>query len=177
VAVIGKHDPGDTIEVTVERTPAGHRAAERVTREVTLGRRPGTDQPLIGVLIETRVDLPLDVTIDSGDVGGPSAGLAWTIGLLDRLTPGSITGGHRVAVTGEILEDGTVGEVGGVGQKAVAARQQGATLFLVPASEAARARANAGSMRVVGVHDVDDALDALTAIGGNADDLGRPGGR
>jgi PDZ domain-containing protein len=178
VAIIGKRHPGDTIEVTVERKPPGKGSRpERVTKEVTLGRRPGTDQPVIGVLIQTRVDLPVDVTIDSGDVGGPSAGLAWTLGLLDRLTAGSLTGGHRVAVTGEILEGGKVGEVGGVGQKAVAARQEGATLFLVPASEAARARANAGSMQVVGVHDVDDALDALADIGGNADHLGRPGAR
>jgi PDZ domain-containing protein len=145
--------------------------------DVTLGRKPGTDDALIGVLIQTRVDLPVDVSIDSGDVGGPSAGLAWTLGLLDRLTPGSITGGKRVAVTGEILADGKVGQVGGVGQKAVAARNEGASLFIVPAPEAAEARQTAGSMKVVGVHDLDEALDALAAIGGNADDLGRPGQR
>jgi PDZ domain-containing protein len=82
-----------------------------------------------------------------------------------------------VAVTGEIDEHGRVLEIGGVGQKAVAARREGATLFIVPKAEAARARKSAGSMKVVGVRDLDGALDALAAIGGNADELGRPGAR
>jgi PDZ domain-containing protein len=177
ITVIGDHEPGDVVDMTVERTVAGSDKPARRTVPVTLGRRPGSDDAVIGVLIRTRVELPLDVKINSGDVGGPSAGLAWTLGLLDRLTPGSITGGHRVAVTGEIDEHGRVLEIGGVGQKAVAARREGATLFIVPKAEAARARKSAGSMKVVGVRDLDGALDALAAIGGNADELGRPGAR
>jgi PDZ domain-containing protein len=177
IGVIADHRPGDVVNMTVERHAAGNGSGrpDRRTVPVTLGRKPGTDEAVIGVLIQTRVDFPIDLTIDSGDVGGPSAGLAWTLGLLDRLTPGSITGGHRVAVTGEIDEHGRVLQIGGVGQKAVAARREGATLFIVPTEEEARARASAGSMKVVGVHDLDGALDALAAIGGNANDLGRPG--
>ena len=172
------HSPGDTIEITVERTPTGKEGAppERHDVKVELGRREGTDEAVIGVYVAPRYDFPIDVKIDSLDVGGPSAGLAWTLGVLDRLTPGSITGGERVAVTGEIGPDGQVLQVGGVGQKAVAAREEGATLFLVPRAEAERARPYAGSMKVVGVDDLDDALRALDRIGGNALDLERPEG-
>jgi PDZ domain-containing protein len=177
IAVIDAHKPGEVVDMTVERPVAGKQEPERRTVPVTLGRKPGTDAAVIGVLISTRVDFPLHLNINSGDVGGPSAGLAWTLGLLDRLTPGSITGGHRVAVTGEIDEHGQVLEIGGVGQKAVAARHEGATLFIVPSAEAAQARRSAGSMKVVGVHDLDGALHALAAIGGNAEHLGRPGAR
>jgi PDZ domain-containing secreted protein len=70
-----------------------------------------------------------------------------------------------------------VGQVGGVAQKAIAARHENASLFIVPAPEAAQAREAAGSMKVVGVHDLDEALDALAGIGGNAHDLERPGQR
>jgi PDZ domain-containing protein len=177
IAVISAHKPGEVVEMTVERRVAGEKEPERRTVPVTLGRKPGTDDAVIGVLIQTRMDFPLRLNINSGDVGGPSAGLAWTLGLLDRLTPGSITGGHRVAVTGEIDEHGRVLEIGGVGQKAVAARHEGATLFIVPSAEAAQARRSAGSMKVVGVHDLDDALRALASVGGNAEHLGRPGAR
>jgi PDZ domain-containing protein len=177
IAVISAHEPGEVVEMTVERRVAGENEPVRRTVPVTLGRKPGTDDAVIGVLIQTRMDFPLRLNINSGDVGGPSAGLAWTLALLDRLTPGSITGGHRVAVTGEIDEHGRVLEIGGVGQKAVAARHEGATLFIVPSAEAAQARRSAGSMKVVGVHDLDDALRALASVGGNAEHLGRPGAR
>ena len=175
---VKSHEPGDTLEITVERTdPAKPDAApKRRDVEVELGRREGTGEAVIGVYVAPRYDFPVDVRIDSLDVGGPSAGLAWTLGVLDRLTPGSITGGERVAVTGEIGPDGQVLQVGGVGQKAVAAREEGATLFLVPRAEAKRARPYAGSMKVVGVDDLDDALRALDRIGGNALDLQPPEG-
>jgi Lon-like protease len=175
---VKSHEPGDTLEITVERTdPAKPDAApKRRDVEVELGRREGTGEAVIGVYVAPRYDFPVDVRIDSLDVGGPSAGLAWTLGVRDRLTPGSITGGERVAVTGEIGPDGQVLQVGGVGQKAVAAREEGATLFLVPRAEAKRARPYAGSMKVVGVDDLDDALRALDRIGGNALDLQPPEG-
>ena len=105
--------------------------------------------------------------IDTSDIGGPSAGLAMTLSVLDELTPGNLTGGKRVAVTGEIAPDGTVLEVGGVAQKAVAARHRGAQLFIVPIQEVAEARTRAGSMPVVGVRNLDDALKALRAAGGD----------
>ena len=73
--------------------------------------------------------------IDSGAVGGPSAGLAFTLGVMDVLTPGELTGGKLVAVTGTIDSDGSVGPIGGLVHKVDAARHAGATLFLVPATQ------------------------------------------
>lgn len=127
-------------------------------------------RPYLGILTETvdpGFDLPFEVRIDPGDVSGPSAGLAFALTLIDKLSPGDLTGGRVVAVTGTVGADGRVGEVGGVAQKAVAARRAGAALFLVPAAEVAQARAEAGAgMRVVGVRTLDDALDALRRAGG-----------
>ncbi len=175
IAAIRGHRPGDEVHLVLER--AGVKRPVEV--DVALSPRPeDREQPMLGVQVQTRdlrFDLPFDVTIDSGSVGGPSAGLAFTLALLDRLTPGSLTGGHRVAVTGEIGPSGQVIQVGGVAQKAVAAREAGAELFLVPASEAAEARAHAGAMEVARVGTLDDALKALSRLGGNALALGRPG--
>ena len=83
------------------------------------------------------------------------------------LTPGELTGGKRVAVTGSIRLDGSVGEVGGVAQKAVAARTAGAEMIIVPARLADQARLGAGNVPVVGVDTLDEALEALAAAGGD----------
>ena len=77
----------------------------------------------------------MKVSVNSGDVGGPSAGLAYTLAIIDQLTPGSLTGGKTVAVTGTMELDGSVGEVGGVYQKTLAAISAGATLMVVPTGE------------------------------------------
>jgi Lon-like protease len=112
------------------------------------------------------------VQIDTGDVGGPSAGLAFTLAILDDLTPGDLTGGHDIAATGTIASDGTVGPVGGTGQKAAAVRAKDAELFLVPRADYKDAVAHAGKdLEVVPVDDLDDALDALADLGGNVDEL------
>lgn len=174
---IEAHEPGDVVEVDLER---GEDRTE-VTVDVELTSSPDApDRALLGVTEagtrDLTFDLPFPVEIDTDDVGGPSAGLALTLGILDILTPGSITGGVDVAVTGTIDLAGVVGQVGGVGQKAVAATSAGAELLLVPAGEAHQAERFAGEdVEVVGVETLDDALDALEAVGGNARDLDRPG--
>lgn len=174
--LIEERKPGDVVSLRVER--ADSEKVEDV--EVELAPRPeDPDVPFIGILIETRdleFDFPVDVRIDSGKVGGPSAGLAFTLAILDRLTPGSITGGKRVAITGAINPDGSVGPVGGVAQKTVAAIDAGATVFLVPSDEYDVAVKVAGSdLKVIRVDTLDDALKALDGLGGNALDLGKPG--
>jgi PDZ domain-containing protein len=111
-------------------------------------------------------DLPIDVTIDSGTVGGPSAGLAFTLAVLDVLTPGELTGGHKVAVTGTIDLDGTVGPIGG------GAHEQGYEVFLVPEAEVEEIKEGAGDdLQVIGVGTLDEALEALESLGGNAGSL------
>jgi PDZ domain-containing protein len=119
------------------------------------------------------VNTPFEVGIDTDSIGGPSAGLAFTLALLDELSQGSLTGKTKVAVTGTIDGDESVGAVGAIPQKAVAARDSGARLMLIPASQSdddiARARRIGGSrMRVETVATLQDALDILRSIGGDA---------
>jgi PDZ domain-containing protein len=112
------------------------------------------------------------VSIDSGDVGGPSAGLAFTLAVLDVLTPGELTGGHRVAATGTMSLDGSVGPVGGGAQKGIAVRDAGYEVFLVPSDELDEVREAVGDdVEVIAVDSLDEALEALDALGGNAGSL------
>lgn len=170
--------PDATTTTTAPATPPDHSDLPTRTETVRLGARPDdSSKPLLGVQLGTRdqvIDLPYPVTIDTGQVGGPSAGLAFTLAVLDVLTPGEITGGHQVAVTGTIDGNGNVGPIGGIEQKGAAVRDQGADVFIVPASEAADARKRAGDVEVVGVETLDDALRALDRLGGNALHLEAP---
>jgi PDZ domain-containing protein len=160
------HRPGETAVFTVMRDD------ERLDVKVRLGGRKdaNTDArvPFAGIYTQQQVrhQLPVTVDIDTQRVSGPSAGLAFALAIVDQLSPGNLTGGKNVAVTGAILEDGSVGIVGGVEQKAVTARRAGAKLMIVPRDEVADARSRAGGMKVVGVDTIDDALRALERAGG-----------
>jgi len=173
--LLGEHPPGDTVTVTV--LPL---AGEEKDVAITLAPAPDDpDRGIMGVSVIQVVlayDFPIDVEIDTGDVGGPSAGLAFTLALIDDLTPGDLTGGHNVAATGTISGDSTVGPVGGTGQKAAAVREKDVELFLVPTKDYKDAVEHAGDdLQVVAVDDLDDALAALADLGGNADDLPQVG--
>ena len=175
VRLLGDHQPGDEVTLEVE-------GADGATRqvEVTLVENPTVPgRPFLGVSLQTtdlEFDFPFDVDIASDRIGGPSAGLAFTLGVLDVLTEGELTGGRKVAATGTIELDGSVGEVGGVAQKTVAVREAGIDLFLVPKAEEEQARRHAGDgLRVEGVEDLDDALRILASVGGNGLALPRPG--
>jgi PDZ domain-containing protein len=159
--------PGDVIQVTFERD--GRTSTAPIALAQTTNP-DGTTRTVLGVTPVTRdYELSLDpyeISIDTGSVGGPSAGLAFTLTLIDELTPGELTGGQTVAVTGAINADATVSPVGGVKQKAIAARRKGAVAMIVPVDEEAEARANAHGMQVFGVHTLDDALTVLQQLGG-----------
>lgn len=164
--------PGSTIVATVQ-PPAGGAG-----RDVEVALAESSDEPGKGVMgvrvmdVVLDYDFPVDVEIDTGDVGGPSAGLAFTLGIIDDLTPGDLTGGEDVAVTGTISGNGTVGPVGGTGQKAAAVREAGIELFLVPSADYDAAVDHAGDdLEVVAVDTVEEALAALGDRGGNVDDL------
>lgn len=153
---------GEKIDVQVDRVGVN----TDLHVKMTLGSKTiaGKRTAFLGVLMETmpRYHLPFDVSFDVGSVGGPSAGLAFTVTLIDELTAGGITHGNDVAVTGTIQPDGSVGEVGGVAQKTVAVRDAGADYFLVPASEYKIARQHAGShLKVIAVRTLDEAVHAL----------------
>ena len=174
VSAMGAHHPGDVVVLGVQPYVAdGTRTTEK--RTITLRARPDdATRAYLGVSSATRdlhYDTPVQVTVDSGGVGGPSAGLAFTLGIMDVLTPGSITGGHHVATTGTIRADGTVGPIGGIHQKVLAVRQSGAELFIVPRSEYDEAEKYAGSLRIEPVDNIDDALRVLATIGGGSDVL------
>ena len=175
VEVIRERGPGDVIDLVVEPVRGG----ESRMVSVVLGARDD-DQTVgfMGVVPQTRwedvEDLPVDVLVNTGRVGGNSAGLALTLSILDLITPGELTGGLQVATTGTIDPAGVVGPIGGIVQKVVAARDGGIDLFLVPASEADQAREHAGDMAVEGVATLDDALAALARHGGQTRDLRLP---
>ncbi len=161
--LVKAHTPGETVEVEFVR--------DGITQTTTLETAESDDGlALIGVALQTenlQIDYPVDVQIDSGRVGGPSAGLAFTLAIIDQLTEGELTGGMKVAVTGTMRSDGTVGLVGGVAQKAAAAEDAGAELFLVPPGEEEDALKHAGGVTVVAVETIDDALAALEEAGGD----------
>ena len=168
VAAIRAHQPGDTVRLSVARDNAP--PTELTT---TLGRND-EGQALLGVTLGSKLKLPFEITIDSGTIEGPSAGLAYSLALIDELTPGELTGGAKVAVTGELASDGKVGAVGGVGQKTATVQRAGVSLFLVPRDNLAEARATAGdAVTVKPVDTFDEALAALAELpGSNAASLG-----
>lgn len=148
--------------------------SDAVDREIQLMASDDGTRPIIGIVpADTRsVRLPFEVEISTADIAGPSAGLAFTLSLLDELTNGNLVGDGRVAATGTIRQDGAVGAIGALEQKALAVKRSGVTLFLVPseqsAAEMAKARKAAGSsVKIVQVATLDDALEALIANGGD----------
>ncbi|QBR91882.1 YlbL family protein [Nocardioides euryhalodurans] len=148
---------GEPVEVRYERD--GEVRTASVDREVIDG------YPRIGIEMTTDFDFPFDVEVGiDPDIGGPSAGLMFSLAIYDTLTEGSLTGGEIVAGTGTIQPDGSVGPIGGVDQKIAAARDDGALLFLVPPDNCADALdAPNGDMRLVRAETMSDAVDAIEA--------------
>jgi PDZ domain-containing protein len=167
---------GDSVVLTVLPYVAPNEKTESKPKKVTvtLMGSPDDERAIVGFIpADTRVtSLPFDVNISTADIGGPSAGLAFTLALLDELTEGNLMGRGRVAATGTMDEDQNVGAIGALEQKAVAARDAGVTLFLVPAGQspdemkAARAAAGSG-VRIVQVATLDEALRELRRNGGS----------
>jgi PDZ domain-containing protein len=139
----------------------GERRVLSVTPETVDGK------PQVGIQIGTQVirNLPVDVTIGiNPSIGGPSAGLMFSLGIYDTLTPGSLTGGATIAGTGTMDAAGSVGPIGGIQQKVVGARDAGAQLFLVPPDNCAEALgAPNGDMRLVRAETMHDARVAIQA--------------
>jgi PDZ domain-containing protein len=185
-AADGELYPGDVV-VAIDGDPiASVRDADRAIRSaepgarlefsvmvdgesetVTLVREPcgGSDRPIVGVrMIES---FPFEIRISSGGIGGPSAGLAWALGLYDLLTPGDLTGGRSIASTGVLALDGAVLPIGGVEEKVVAADEAGAVALMVPRDnlEAARAVLGDRDVELVPVATFAEALEYLQGSG------------
>jgi PDZ domain-containing protein len=158
--LIRKHSPGEKVAFTVERE------GRRLEAEVPTRASP--DDPtaaVVGIVPKEVAKYPFKVAIQLEDVGGPSAGLMFALGIVDKLNPEDITGGAFVAGTGTIDEKGQVGPIGGIQQKLVAARDAGATVFLTPAGNCADAAAAVpDGLRLVRVESLDGALSALEAL-------------
>jgi PDZ domain-containing protein len=158
---MSKRHIGDVVRFTVRR---GKEALVVPIKTVASPTPP--KRAVVGVLLETAVDvrLPIPVKIDAGGVGGPSAGLAFALDVLAKLKAG-VLHGHRVAATGEIFPDGSVGPIGGIKQKTIGAREAGVDVFLVPAGENAQdARKEADGLRIVPVKTFPQALHALATL-------------
>jgi PDZ domain-containing protein len=157
-AAVKAHKPGDNVAFTVTR---GKDKAEVKVGTVEAGK----GQAAVGVSMQQSYTFPFKVAINVGDVGGPSAGLMFSLGILDKLTPGEITGGKKIAGTGTIQPTGEVGPIGGIAQKMVGARKSGATVFLTPPDNCEEAlKAVPDGLRLVKADTLHDAVAALDAL-------------
>jgi PDZ domain-containing protein len=163
--VIRRHRPGDRVQLAVRRGRKLHRVEVKTIPDPRDPSRPIIGvQPACASQTFTKVELPIAVHIDLGRVGGPSAGLAFALDVVEELGH-DVDQGYKVAASGEICADGNVVAVGGLKQKTIGARQAGMDVFLVPAGEnTAEARRYAGGMRVIPVHSFRQALRALATL-------------
>jgi PDZ domain-containing protein len=171
--LVTRHTPGQKVVFTV--VPAKEQAAaekqhrtaktEKVTITTAQSDDDGRKRAIVGISAGTGHSFPFPIDIKLADVGGPSAGLMFALGIYDKLTPGSLTGGRFVAGTGTIDDSGKVGPIGGVEMKTVGARDKGARYFLTPADNcAAAAKDTPAGLTLVKVGTMADALDALKDI-------------
>nr|WP_269813106.1 PDZ domain-containing protein [Ornithinimicrobium sediminis] len=144
------------------------RDGEEQTIEVPTGEDEG--RTVIGVYIRSDFDLPYEVTIDAGNVGGPSAGLMFSLALYDTITPGELTGGLDFAGTGTINSLGEVGPIGGIQQKLVGADRAGADYFLAPAANCPEVLGHEPEgLTVARIETFDQALELVEALGEGAE--------
>ena len=170
----------DQLHSLISARPAGSTlsiAIDRHGRQIDVKAKTYADsgRTLLGFdpdLHATFKGVDVKIGIDPNSVGGPSAGLAFTLGIIDKLTPGSLSGGRTVAATGTIDGFGTVGPIGGIQQKIAGATKRGATVFLAPAGECAEARAAAPkSLVLVKVDTLTTAVKALESIAAGRTDF------
>lgn len=164
--VLGATPPGTDLAVELGRS------GERLGVRVVTGD-DGSGGSVLGVFLDPEFDPPVDVTVTVDEIGGPSAGLIFALGILDTLTPGAMTGGASIAGTGTMSVDGRVGPISGILKKMAGAARDGATYFLSPAANCEEALGDVpDGLRLVGVATLAEARAAVTAIGeGRLDDL------
>lgn len=157
---------GDAVELTVRR------GDDELPIELTpkLEQVSGVDTWLIGITLTTEYDFPIDVTIQLDNVGGPSAGMMFALGIVDELTPGELTGGHDIAGTGTIDATGAVGPIGGIRQKLYGARDAGADYFLAPSSNCDEVVGHIpDGLRVISTSTLEESIEAIEVIADDGD--------
>jgi Lon-like protease len=159
-AAIAKAGTERPLSIGVERD--GKRETESVVPVLSGGENP---VPIIGILSSVDYALPFEVKIQLDHVGGPSAGSMFALGIIDKLTPGALTGGQKVAGTGTIDANGSIGQIGGIRQKLFGAVNAGAKWFLAPAGNCRDIVGHVpDGLEVFAVQDLDDALNAMQDI-------------
>jgi Lon-like protease len=160
-ALLAKHRPGDRVRIGFRR------GNERKTATITTVPDPeDSERALVGISArdDVQLKLPLRIKIDAGGVGGPSAGLAFALDIMQELGR-DVAHGHKVAATGELAPNGAVGPIGGVKQKTLGVRRAGVDVFLVPAGDNAReARRYADGLRIIPVKNFQQALRTLATL-------------
>ncbi|MDK0522083.1 PDZ domain-containing protein [Streptomyces sp. ML-6] len=171
--LVTRHDPGEKVTFTIIPAKTAQ-AAEKAGKEpegsreivITTAKAPKEDRAIVGIQAGTDHTFPFRIDIELADVGGPSAGLMFSLGLIDKLTPGKLTGGKFVAGTGTIDDKGKVGPIGGINMKLVGAREAGARYFLTPDGNCRSAAADTPSgLTLVRVKTLADARESLEKIG------------
>lgn len=159
VDALGQIEPGERVTLGIER------AGDPLDVEIVTGQRESGGSQL-GVFIDPSFDLPVDVKIQIEDIGGPSAGTMFALGIIDKLTPQDEVNGVIIAGTGTMDVDGTVGPIGGIRQKLAGARRDGATWFLAPARNCDEVVGNIpDGLRVAKIDTLHSARTAMEAIG------------
>nr|WP_246308897.1 S16 family serine protease [Kineosphaera limosa] len=154
---------GSTATLRVRRS--GQEIDVAVPTRIDQGRR------MVGIGLEAKFDDSIDVAIDAGNVGGPSAGMMFALAVYDKVTPGPLTGGQKIAGTGTVGIDGAVGPIGGITHKLVGAADAGATWFLAPAADCAEVVGNIpDGLQVAKVATFDEARQAVEQIGAGQGD-------
>ncbi|MCX3060236.1 YlbL family protein [Streptomyces beihaiensis] len=169
--LVTKHKPGERVTFTVvpvkeaDAAEKEHRQPTR-TENVTMTTKKAEDgRAIVGIQAGTDHTFPFKIDIKLADVGGPSAGLMFSLGIVDKLTATDLTGGKFVAGTGTIDDNGKVGPIGGIGMKTIGARRKGAQYFLTPKENCAEAaKGTPDGLTLVKVGTIDDALAALKDI-------------
>jgi len=155
--LIYAHPAGSTLTLTITRDGQSH--------QVQVGTRSSGAHPVMGVEITEEYKFPFQVKFSVGDIGGPSAGMMFALGIIDKLTKMSLTAGRFIAGTGEITASGQVQPIGGIQQKMTGARNAGATIFLTPAANCADTKgAVPAGLRLVKVSTLNQAVGYLEAL-------------
>jgi PDZ domain-containing protein len=166
--LVTKHQPGEKVVFTIVPVKnAGKKGAATEDLSITTKKSndSGKSRAVVGIQAGVEHTYPFKIDIKLADVGGPSAGLMFALGIVDKLTPTDLTGGKFVAGTGTIDDNGTVGPIGGIDMKTIGARSKGAQYFLTPSDNCAEAAKDTPSgLTLVKVRTIGDAMDALKDI-------------
>ncbi|MFI5944731.1 PDZ domain-containing protein [Streptomyces uncialis] len=170
--LVTKHKPGEKVVFTVvpakdaaEAEKTGKEATRTEDVTVTTAESEDGERAIVGIQAGTDHTFPFTIDIKLADVGGPSAGLMFALGIVDKLTPENITGGKFVAGTGTIDDEGKVGPIGGIEMKTVGAREKGAEYFLTPKDNCASAAEDVpDGLTLVRVDTMDDAMSSMKSI-------------